>query len=144
MFIWLFLNLIKVTALSIYYFLFFLFWESKIFVLFINAGIEPAFSVKFGNRTRIYIVFKGIEPWLCKSMWRWWADMKENFMEKKFFILCMQYFYLGNRTLRIYLMMVKSFWGDNDVVLKYFCYCKTLNGYLLMWCDPFLQRFRNT
>ena len=42
------LKLIKVTALP--NFLFFLFLN-KIFV--INAGIEPAFSGKFGNRTRI-------------------------------------------------------------------------------------------
>jgi hypothetical protein len=59
MFIWL-LNLIKVTALPIYYFFFYF---EKIKILFvINAGIEPAFSVKFGNRTRIYIVLRESNP----------------------------------------------------------------------------------
>jgi hypothetical protein len=35
------------------------FYFKKIKILFvINAGIEPAFSLKFGNRTRIYIVLR--------------------------------------------------------------------------------------
>jgi hypothetical protein len=103
-------------------FLIFLFLN-KIFV--INAGIEPAFSVKFGNRTRIYIVLRESNldcTNLREGDGRIWRKI---FMEKNFFfILCMKHFYLGNRTLWIYLMMVKSFWGDNDVVLKYFCYWK--------------------
>jgi hypothetical protein len=42
--------------------LFFFFFE-KIKILFArNAGIEPAFSVKFGNRTRIYIVLRESNP----------------------------------------------------------------------------------
>jgi hypothetical protein len=32
------------------------------------------------------------------------------------------FFYVGNRTLRTYLAMVKSFWGDNGVDLMYCCY----------------------
>jgi hypothetical protein len=43
--------------------LLFLFYFEKIKILFaINAGIEPAFSVKFGNRTRIYIVLRESNP----------------------------------------------------------------------------------
>ncbi len=49
-------------SFDLLFFYFFILRKIKIFVLFINAGIEPAFSVKFGNRTRIYIVIKGIEP----------------------------------------------------------------------------------
>jgi hypothetical protein len=50
-------KIIKVTALPIYYFFI---WIKILFV--INAGIEPAFSVKFGNRTRIYIVLRESNP----------------------------------------------------------------------------------
>ena len=87
--------------------LFFLFWKIKILFV-INGGIEPAFSVKFGNRTRIYIVIRESNPDcanLCEGDGRIWRKI----LWRKNFILCMKYFYLGNRTLWIYLMMVKVF-----------------------------------
>ena len=115
-----FFKIIKVTALPIYSFLF----EIK-FLYVINAGIEPAFSVNFGNRTRIYFVLRESNP-DCKALyvgdgWRY------GNMEKKFYVDLVSwawkvFYYLGSRTLGTYLMMVKSFWGDNDVVLKYCCY----------------------
>jgi hypothetical protein len=49
--------------------------------------------------------------------------MGGDMREKKFYIETLYIghekfcFYLGNRTLGTYVMMVKSFWGDNDVVL---------------------------
>ena len=71
--------------------------------------------------------------------------MKENFYgEKKIFYLVHETFLFRESNPMNLFDDGKSFWGDNDVVLKYFCYCKTLNSYLYMWCDPFLQRFRNT
>ncbi len=79
----------------------------------INAGIEPAFSVKFGNRTRIYIVLRESNP-DCKTLYvgdgRRYGNMKKNFMET-LYLVHEKFFYLGNRTLGTYLTLVQSFLG---------------------------------
>ena len=51
-------------------------------------------------------------------------------MEKNFFYLVHETFLFRESNPMNLFDDGKSFWGDNDVVLKYFCYCKTLNSYL--------------
>ncbi len=73
----------------------------------INAGIEPAFSVKFGNRTRIYIVLRELNP-DCKTLYvgdgRIYGNMKKIFMETLYLVHenIFLFIYLGNRTLGTY------------------------------------------
>ena len=98
-------NLIKVTALSIYNFFI---WIN----FFINAGIEPAFSVKFGNRTRIYCVFRESNPdFKTLYVGDGWRYERKKILYRDLvpwaWKVC---FYLGNRTLGTYVVMVKSFW----------------------------------